>query len=211
MSDQEMAMDRSFVYENAEAKWAAVLAVAPAMGRLPDMVAGHYNGDSLTGEMTVEDLQDHVRSRVQTGIMFVFDLIKDNVNTMFENFGIHFGEAIDLLMDDIEDALTSDENAIQNYTPEEVCGRLYAYVAMHVYCRDRDNRESKSEAWDLIDERTGFYTDMSLLGCEHFLAKVLSSVNMDEEFYKSTHAWAIATLHTTVFLLAPKTEHTTEH
>lgn len=200
----------TFVYDNPEAEWAAVLAVAPAMNRLPDMVADTYQGYGLPEEVSLEELKGAVRSRVRTGSIFIFKLIKNNVNKLFENYSLHFGQGIDLLMDDLDAVMSTDMETVENYTPAEVCGRLFAYMAMDIYSRQRDEEEPDGNI-DMIDDTTGFYKDMEVVGCLHHLQGVLSSVRMTLDFANEARDWATNCIHAQIFMLAEKTDKTVLH
>ncbi len=200
----------TFVYEDVEGEWAKVVAVAPAMDRLPDMVANTYQGHGLPKGCTVEDLRHQVRERVRTGSIFVFKLIDNNVNALFENYALHFGQGIDLLMDDLDAAISTDLEAVQNYTEAEVCGRLFAYIAMDVYGESRDEEEPDGNI-DMIDENTGLYKDMDYIACLHHLNGVIASVRMTPEFTLEARQWAEFCIRAMIFLLAEKTAKTTLH
>lgn len=213
MSDQAeniIETDGTFVYDNPEAEWAAVLAVAPAMDRLPEMVASTYHGHGLPDGTGLEELRGAVRDRVRTGSIFVFKLLDNNVNKLFENFSIHFGQGIDLLMDDLETAMSSDMEAVENYSHEEVCGRLFAYIAMDIYTHGREEREPNATL-DMFDEHTGFFKDSDLLGCIHYLEAVANSVKMAEDFGREVREWAVASIRGQIFLMADRTDKTVLH
>ncbi len=202
MSDQtDNVVDEvgTFVYDNPEAEWAAVLAVAPAMDRLPDMVANTYEGYGLPQGYSVEELRSRVRDRIRTGSIFVFKLIDNNVNLLFENFSVHFGQGIDLLMDDLEVAMSSDIEAVENYTGEEVCGRLFAYIAMDIHTQ---NRDKENPNLDMVDEETGLYKDMDYTACRMHLDDVLKSVRMTPEFAAEAREWGLASIRAQIFMLA---------
>lgn len=209
-SNEIESTEGTIAFENPEAEWAAVLAAAPAMGRLPEMVASTYTGQGLPGDLTLEEFRQQVHDRVLTGSIFIFKLISNNVNRLFEQFDVCFGNAIDLLMDDLEEVAQQDHEEVENYSAAEVCGRLFAYIAMSVYCRHRCLNDG-AENPDLIDDATGLYKDMDPWSVCQILESVYPCVNMEPTFRAEAKRHATLAAHTHIFLLLDKTQRTTQH
>lgn len=187
------------LFEDEEKEWAAVIAAAPAMARLPDMVAAQYTAEAWDEPGEDKEIQDAVRERVRSGAIFVFKLINNNVNKLFEKFDVRFGSAIDLLMDDLEATYVRDEGAVENYTGEEVCGRLFAYIAMESYCKYRAQKDPDDGSE--VDEMTGFFKNMEWLPISLILESVLDCVKMTPEFKKDVRREATLAVHTHIYLL----------
>lgn len=196
-------------FENVEVEWAAVLAAAPAMARLPEMVAQQYLSDAYPDPKEHQELQTAVHDRVRTGLIFVFKIIKNNVNKLFENFDVRFGSAVDLLMDDLEVMVTDDPETVENYTGEQVCGRLFAYIAMEAYCQHRCKEDPNDGTG--VDDQTGFFKDMDSMAVLLILESVLSCVKMTPDFKVDTRREATLAVHTHIFLLLETNVRTVWH
>lgn len=196
--------------ENLESEWAAVLAAAPAMGRLPDMVAATYNNEeAFDSPEEMRETQEQIRSRLQLGIVFVYKVIETNLNPLFEKFDVRLGSAIDLFVDDLEASYGEDQETVENYSVEEVCGRLFGYLAMEVYCRHRCD-ESVDDGTE-VDDQTGFYKDMEVLPVLIALESVLDCVRMTPELKVVTRRQAQLVIHTHIFLLLDANKNTVLH
>lgn len=197
------------LFEDEEKEWAAVTAVAPALDRLPDMVADLYGYDAEQDPAEQKEIQEAVRDRVRSGLIFVFKVIGDNVNKLFEQFDVHFGAAVDLLMDDIEATYTRDESTVEDYTGEEVCGRLFGYIAMERYCKHRSDNDPNDGS--PVDEQTGFYKNMEPMPIHLILESVLNCVRMTPEFKIGARRQASLAIHTHIFLLLDADRKTVWH
>ena len=71
-----------------EKVWEAVIPAPPAMNRLPDMVANEYDEISYPDAAQLQEVQDVTRSRVRSGIIFVYTMIENNIDKLFEQFDI---------------------------------------------------------------------------------------------------------------------------
>lgn len=168
-------------------QWQAVLATAPAMARLPDMVANQYSEERMPAA-ALEEMRQHVKH----GVILLHQLIGDKINTLFEHFDVHFGVGCELLMDDVEDAFERkaeaeqaadasgeavDESQVETYTPAAICGRLFAYIAMEVYTRDRC--DSVDDGYSL-DEISGFVKNMDPMVVVGLIERIIDCVELGE-------------------------------
>lgn len=167
-------------------QWEAVLVTAPAMARLPDMVAKQYR----PGEIPAE-LMEEMRTHVQHGVILLHQLIGDKINKLFEHFDVHFGVGCEMLMEDVESAYEANEELtqqaeatgtevseedVETYTPAAICGRLFAYMAMEVYTRHRfiDDVDDGST----LDEATGFVTNMEPMAITAMIDHIIDCVEL---------------------------------
>lgn len=198
------------VLEMDEAKaWEVVLATSPAMGRLPDMIANQYDEESHPDPRELAEFQEGMRERMKTGIIFAYEMLNNNLNKLFENFDIALGGGIDLLMDDIEATHERDEGSVESYTAEEVCGRLFAYIAIEAYCRHRSKEVGDDGAE--LDMQTGWYKDLEALPILILLESVLGSVKMAQAFQADVRREATKVIYFQQFLLLEPGKNTRWH
>lgn len=206
LQDEAPATGVQFDEEKA---WEAVIAASPAMNRLPDMVANDYDEESYPDKVQLKEVQDATRSRVRSGILFVYTMIENNVNQLFEQFDICFGHAIDILMDDLEASYIEDETSVENYSVEEGCGRLFAYIAIDAYCCHRhDNGINDGSP---IDMTTGWFQDLEALPIALVLEKVLKCVKMTPQCQADVRKEAMKVIHYYIFLLLEPDKRTVWH
>lgn len=182
-----------------EKVWEAVITASPAMNRLPDMVANEYDEISYPDAAQLQEVQDVTRSRVRSGIIFVYTMIENNIDKLFEQFDICLGHAIDIMMDDLEASYVEDETSVESYSVEEGCGRLFAYLAIDAYCRHRHDKELNDGS--PIDMTTGWFKDLEALPILLLLEKVLKCVKMTPQCQADVRAEATKVIHFYIFLL----------
>lgn len=199
-------------------QWDAVLATAPAMARLPDMVVGQYKGTDMPKDM-LEELHVHVKH----GVILLHQLIGDKINKLFEHFDVHFGVGCEMLMEDVESTYESNdeitrkaeaegtevsEDDVQTYTPAEICGRLFAYIAMEVYtrqwCDDLDDGSS-------IDEVTGFVKNMDAMVIKALIDRIVMCAELGPNDSKKVLLEAYPVAYGYILHLCEPTKTTVRH
>jgi len=198
------------VLEMDEAQaWEAVLAASPAMGRLPDMIANQYDEESHPDIKELEEFRQEVRDRMKTGIIFAYEMLQNNLNKLFEHFDIALGGGIDILVDDIEATYERDEGSVESYSSEEVCGRLFAYIAIESYCRHRAKEVGDDGSG--LDMQTGWYKDLEPLPILIILESVIACVKMAPEFQADVRREATKVIYFQQFLLLEPDKNTRWH
>jgi hypothetical protein len=189
--------------------WETVLAVSPAMARLPDMVADEYHEEMYSDPKELKEIQGYVRDRVRSGIVFIFQVIGANINKLFENYDLCFGCALDIFMDDLEEMYEASEGNVENYAVEEGCGRLFAYIAIEAFCRDK--RKNEPDDGTELDMTTGWFKILEPLPILAHLEGVLNCVQMTAEFRIDVRKEATKVVHFHQFLLLDPDKKTVWH
>lgn len=193
---------------DADKAWEAVIAASPAMARLPDMVADQYDEHAYPDPKELKQVKEHTVDRVKTGITFVFEMLGDNINKLFENYDVLLGHSIEILWEDIEEVWEANDGVIENYAIEEACGRLFAYMAIEAYCRERSKDVDDGSEVDMM---TGWFKNLEPLPILAYLEGVLNCVPMTASFRADVRAEATKVIHFQHFLLLDPDKKTVWH
>lgn len=195
----------------AEKVWGEIVKTAPAIGRLPEMVASMYPEEcfSSTEEFKKELALAH--SRTKRGLlMFNAIFSSQGLNYFFETYDVKFGTAIDITMEYIEGDCAEEESHAKEYTRETLCGWLFANLALEI------TRESMSEFIEAFEVDEEYDADLHrLVGCNTpllVLATILANVRSPTpECAQEIYAAAKGMLHSVTMALVERTKNDVLH
>jgi hypothetical protein len=171
--------------QDVEVEWEALIEASPSMDRLPRMVADQYHEDVIDGPQSIDEFRADVAESVRLGLILLFRLLGGQfLDLMFEHFSLRFGIGVELLMEDIEFSYSNDHEVVEKYTPEQLCGRLFALLSMVIESRHREDTIETSTQID-FDEDTGFSLHMDPTSVLLILQHVVACAELGE---KGTHA-----------------------
>ena len=115
--------------QTVEELWDEVLHHAPAMGRLPDMVAALYPQEVFDNAEEYHEQMEQTRDFVRRGAMLFYQLVGHEVlNYLFEHYDRRFGAALEMVMEWVVDLENNDEE--KNYSLESICGWLLGALSI---------------------------------------------------------------------------------
>ena len=169
MSDNSIPSpsDEGIHAQTAEQLWDEVLQTAPAMGRLPDMVAALYAPEAFENEAELHSMREDSKDLVRRGILLYYQLLGAGVlNKFFEHHDSRFGAALELVMEVMVERYEADEQG-KNYTLEQMCGWLLGALAITrvqaaAECMDLDDLMMPATEVSLTFNMTQLYLDMLL-------------------------------------------------
>lgn len=173
-------------------EWEAVLATAPAVHRLPELVARQYPPEEFSPDQLGE-----ISQSVRNGVILMHKLFGDKINSLFEHFDVHFGSGCEMLMEDMEETI-DDPEVVENYTPASICGRVIAYMAMDICTHQEFGDMDDGGA---IDERTGFSKNMKIIVAQSVAERIVACMELDAQATHSVIREALEIVHGYIFYL----------
>jgi hypothetical protein len=176
----EESGDSLMELQDMEGEWEAIIRQSPGLDRLPQMVADGYIEKIYQGPDTFEKFKADVAEHVRLGLILLHRLLGTPfLDRMFQHFSKRFGEAVELLMDDVAFTYQNDKDIVENYTPAQLCGRLFALLTMII---DSQHPNENDVCFDDLkfDDVTGFNLNMNPTSLLLILARVVICAELGE-------------------------------
>lgn len=197
--------------EHAEKAWGEMIQHAPAMGRLPEMVAALYVEEMFDSAQEHKEELDRVDTYLRRGLLLYYDIMGPGMNGFFEHYDAKFGNAIVMTVDQIQTHAESSEGARNKYGVETLCGWLFGYIALEVCSEALAQYYERHEIPD-AEVALNFYTEVGVNAPLLMAHELMNHITVDcPETENMIVAIAKSLIHTVIIELTEPSAKTTWH
>lgn len=197
--------------EHAEKAWGEMIKHAPAMGRLPEMVAALYVEEMFDSVEEYKEELERVDTYLRRGLLLYYEIMGPGMNGFFEHYDAKFGNAIVMTIDQIQTYTEHTEGGRNKYGVETLCGWLFGYMALEICSEALANYYERHEIPD-AEVALNFYSEVGANAPLLMIHELLTHITVDcQETADLIISVAKSLIHTVITELTEPSASTTWH